>query len=43
MVVTGRVREKKHLPDPVAPDGSLAQGAFGTQAVVEAATWRLAD
>ena len=41
--VTGVVRQKKHLPDPVGPGNTVAQGAWGRQTVVVEATWRLAE
>jgi hypothetical protein len=41
--VTGRVRPKKHLPDPVGPGGTVAQGAWGDQTVIEGATWKTTE
>jgi hypothetical protein len=40
--VTGVVRQKKHLPDPVGPGGTVAQGAWGSQTVIADATWKAA-
>jgi hypothetical protein len=41
--VTGVVRQKKHLPDPVGPKREIAQGAWGDQRVIEGATWKAAE
>jgi hypothetical protein len=41
--VMGVVRQRKHLPDPVGPGNTVAQGAWGEQTVVEGATWRVAE
>ncbi len=41
--VTGVVRQKKHIPDPVGPRGEVAQGAWGDQTVIEGATWKAVE
>jgi hypothetical protein len=41
VVASGRLVRKKLIPDPaVAADGSISQGAEGTQLVLEAASWQ---
>lgn len=39
---SGQLVERKQIPDPVAPDGSIAQGAWGTQKVLEHPSYALA-
>lgn len=41
--VTGVVRQRKHIPDPVGSGGTVAQGAWGAQTVIEGATWKAAE
>jgi len=41
--VTGVVRQRKHLPDPVGPGNTVALGAWGDQTVIEGATWKAAE
>ncbi|HEY3353508.1 MAG TPA: hypothetical protein VGQ83_09685 [Polyangia bacterium] len=41
VVATGRLVDKKLIPDPVGPDGELRQGAVGTQRVLEQPAWRV--
>jgi len=35
----GVLRERKVIPDPIAPDGTIAAGAVGSQHVLEAPSW----
>ena len=41
--VTGVVRQMKHIPDPVGPGNTVAQGAWGEQTVIVEATWRAVE
>ena len=41
--VMGVVRQAKHLPDPVGPGNTVAQGAWGEQPVIVEATWRVVE
>lgn len=42
VVVTGELRRKKLIPDPVVTDsGAISQGAEGEQLVLENAEWKL--
>jgi hypothetical protein len=41
--VTGVVRRQKHIPDPVGPGNTIAQGAWGEQTVIVEATWRVVE
>ena len=38
-----RVRQMKHIPDPVGPGNTVAQGAWGEQTVIVEATWRAVE
>lgn len=40
--VSGLLREKKHIPDPVR-SGELAQGAWGEQLVLERPQWKVTE
>ncbi len=37
--VEGTLTEQKWIPDPVAPNGEISQGAEGNQWVLEASKW----
>lgn len=37
--VMGTLRERKMIPDPVNEKGEIAQGAWGTQLVIETPKW----
>jgi hypothetical protein len=39
---SGTLRQKKHIPEPVAPSGEIRQGAEGEQMVLETPEWRAA-
>jgi hypothetical protein len=41
VTATGRLVEKKYLPDPQDPSGTLRQGAWGSQSVLERPVWKL--
>jgi hypothetical protein len=41
--VTGIVRQTKHIPDPVGPGNTVAQGAWGEQTMIVEATWRAVE
>jgi hypothetical protein len=41
--VTGVLRQMKHIPDPVGPGNTVAQGAWGEQTVIVEATWRVVE
>jgi hypothetical protein len=41
VAVTGVLQRKKSIPDPVGPDGSIAQGAVGEQEVLTSPVWQV--
>lgn len=41
VVATGKLVEKKYIPDP--QENPITQGAYGTQTLLEDASWRLEE